>query len=616
MGGRSADDDDRASRRAAWWSRKAWNTAGQAQGGTPAGRPTAGTSCRATSGGRRGARAYLSLVLRRHAAGRAARTARPGARWMERLAEFRPHLAGAVWRGTATRLRRSTSTCTATTPRQPRSRSSTSASTTTSAGAAASAEVDCLAGRPARARRGRHAAPRDPRPRRPARCAQPDARGRTWRGDPAALRRLLAAEAPHERRAGAARLLAGRGVAGRMRAGALPVALAATRPPARLPADASAGAVDTLERCAFRAPKAANWRWPTFAAGPWCSTSGPPGARPASRRCPRSTASPRAARRGWQVRGPGGRRAGAGAGVPARAPVGFTIGLAGIAGTDLAALGNTRVRCRSPCCSMPRRGLATQARRDQLRRTRSLGQRCSPAVKHLRALRQLIRLTAGLRRCSLHQGALRQEAQTQLSVRHPANPCRSTVRGKTRRRLDCAGCRHESTNTRIGGRPRADVPEDRMDLRKLKTLIDLVSESNISELEITEAEGKVRIVKAGAAAPAQTPWPCRLPQRAPARPAGGTARGRAGRRRGSRRAGRDRPGRQVADGRHLLPRRQPGRQALRRGRRRGQGGRAGLHHRGDEDHERDRGRLRRHDQRILCENGQAVEFGQPLFIVE
>ena len=36
-----------------------------------------------------------------------------------------------------------------------------------------------------------------------------------------------------------------------------------------------------------------------------------------------------------------------------------------------------------------------------------------------------------------------------------------------------------------------------MDLRKLKTLIDLVSDSNVSELEITEAEGKVRIVKAG-----------------------------------------------------------------------------------------------------------------------
>jgi acetyl-CoA carboxylase biotin carboxyl carrier protein len=39
-----------------------------------------------------------------------------------------------------------------------------------------------------------------------------------------------------------------------------------------------------------------------------------------------------------------------------------------------------------------------------------------------------------------------------------------------------------------------------MDLRKLKTLIDLVAESDISELEVTEGEGKVRIVKS---APAQ-----------------------------------------------------------------------------------------------------------------
>ena len=49
-----------------------------------------------------------------------------------------------------------------------------------------------------------------------------------------------------------------------------------------------------------------------------------------------------------------------------------------------------------------------------------------------------------------------------------------------------------------------------MDLRKLKTLIDLVSDSNISELEITEADGKVRIVKteperAPALAPAALP---------------------------------------------------------------------------------------------------------------
>ncbi len=38
-----------------------------------------------------------------------------------------------------------------------------------------------------------------------------------------------------------------------------------------------------------------------------------------------------------------------------------------------------------------------------------------------------------------------------------------------------------------------------MDLRKLKTLIDLVSESDIAELEITEGDGKVRIVKSSAA---------------------------------------------------------------------------------------------------------------------
>jgi len=47
-----------------------------------------------------------------------------------------------------------------------------------------------------------------------------------------------------------------------------------------------------------------------------------------------------------------------------------------------------------------------------------------------------------------------------------------------------------------------------MDLRKLKKLIDLVQESGIAELEITEGEEKVKIVKGGhvsvsAAAPVQ-----------------------------------------------------------------------------------------------------------------
>ena len=62
-----------------------------------------------------------------------------------------------------------------------------------------------------------------------------------------------------------------------------------------------------------------------------------------------------------------------------------------------------------------------------------------------------------------------------------------------------------------------------MDLRKLKKLIDLVQESGIGELEITEGEEKVRIVRAGAVvqstAPAQ-PAPVETPAApAPAKPA-------------------------------------------------------------------------------------------------
>lgn len=59
-----------------------------------------------------------------------------------------------------------------------------------------------------------------------------------------------------------------------------------------------------------------------------------------------------------------------------------------------------------------------------------------------------------------------------------------------------------------------------MDLRKLKTLIDLVGESDIAELEITEGEDKVRIVKATqahvVAAPAPTTFAVPAPVTAPA----------------------------------------------------------------------------------------------------
>ncbi|NLA51886.1 MAG: acetyl-CoA carboxylase biotin carboxyl carrier protein [Alcaligenaceae bacterium] len=52
-----------------------------------------------------------------------------------------------------------------------------------------------------------------------------------------------------------------------------------------------------------------------------------------------------------------------------------------------------------------------------------------------------------------------------------------------------------------------------MDLRKLKTLIDLVAESEISELEITEGDGKVKIVKSKPQAEMTTVYsPMAMPQ--------------------------------------------------------------------------------------------------------
>jgi acetyl-CoA carboxylase biotin carboxyl carrier protein len=74
-----------------------------------------------------------------------------------------------------------------------------------------------------------------------------------------------------------------------------------------------------------------------------------------------------------------------------------------------------------------------------------------------------------------------------------------------------------------------------MDLRKLKKLIDLVQESGIAELEITEGEEKVRIVKGGAvslsgAAPAAAPAapPPAAAAAAPAAPASGPEAGQDG----------------------------------------------------------------------------------------
>ena len=58
-----------------------------------------------------------------------------------------------------------------------------------------------------------------------------------------------------------------------------------------------------------------------------------------------------------------------------------------------------------------------------------------------------------------------------------------------------------------------------MDLRKLKKLIDLVQESGIAELEITEGEEKVKIVKGGVVLTSAAPAPMAAPP--PPAPAAG-----------------------------------------------------------------------------------------------
>ena len=152
-----------------------------------------------------------------------------------------------------------------------------------------------------------------------------------------------------------------------------------------------------------------------------------------------------------------------------------------------------------------------------------------------------------------------------------------------------------------------------MDLRKLKTLIDLVSESTISELEITEAEGKVRIVKStgaqmmaaptqmvtvAAPAPAATvaaEAPAAAPA-APAAPAGHTVKSRmVGTFYRSSSPGAApfvQIGSQVKEGDTLCI--VEAMKIL------------------NEIESDKSGTV----TQILCENGQAVEYGQPLFIIE
>ena len=114
-------------------------------------------------------------------------------RWMQRLAEFRPHLAGAVWRGTATRLSAihidlycdDAKGAEIALINQGVQFEASAADGETEVHYLSLAEPCAELGEPVTL----HLAVRDLDAQRGA--LKPDARGRSWRGDTAALQRLL-----------------------------------------------------------------------------------------------------------------------------------------------------------------------------------------------------------------------------------------------------------------------------------------------------------------------------------------------------------------------------------------------------------------------------------------
>ena len=150
-----------------------------------------------------------------------------------------------------------------------------------------------------------------------------------------------------------------------------------------------------------------------------------------------------------------------------------------------------------------------------------------------------------------------------------------------------------------------------MDLRKLKTLIELVETSGIAELEIQEGEERVRITRSSPAAHAGLRHRRRRRRRSRCRrPPGQRAASRAGA------AGGGGPRGEEPDGGHLLPLGHARREAVRGGRRRACRKAQTLciveAMKLMNEIEADKTGV---IKAILTENGQPVEFGQPLFVI-
>src|SRR6185295_9710720 len=136
----------------------------------------------------------------------------------------------------------------------------------------------------------------------------------------------------------------------------------------------------------------------------------------------------------------------------------------------------------------------------------------------------------------------------------------------------------------VAARGRARRERTLLTFEQIKELVELVAARRLQGLEVERSGFRLRIDGYGAVETSGSA----------ASPAGARGGVRAGRRRAPSGAQRPRP--QLADRRHVLPRRLAGSAAVRRRRLAGQEGPGALHHRGDEADERDRGGHRRGDR--------------------
>ena len=141
-----------------------------------------------------------------------------------------------------------------------------------------------------------------------------------------------------------------------------------------------------------------------------------------------------------------------------------------------------------------------------------------------------------------------------------------------------------------------------IDAAAIRELAELLNETGLTEIEIEHNGARIRVSRArggvaGRCAGARAP-PAAAPAAPAALPAARTRRGA------------------LAHGRHRLSVAGAGQAGLHQRRPDGEGRRHAVHRRSDEDHEPDHRAQRRQGKEISVNDGQPVEFGQTLCVID